>query len=310
MHLRYDDDFVEAAVFLCASSRRPGAPALQIRRFHAEREKCYTVADPDERNAAFFRLHLDWFREWGLENRLASVIASFPLLERSLQALGFRKARTTSEEGAELYVNANAERHGIVALRAERFEHEDGLLRFLNHELMHVSDMVDPSFGYSRELGQFGQTPSQQRLVQERYRLLWDVTIDGRLSRTGRATVASLEQRRNEFDRAYSFLNAAKRLAVFESLWNGKSPRHQELLDLASDPRELNGSHAPVPGAPCPLCGFATFDWARGEALKANTVAAVQKDFPAWTFDQGACHRCVETYEASSGLELPATICL
>jgi hypothetical protein len=78
MQLRYDEDFVEAAVFLCASGRRKGVPALQISRFHRQREKPYSIADPDDRNAAFFRVHLDWFREWGLEADLRAVLAEFP----------------------------------------------------------------------------------------------------------------------------------------------------------------------------------------------------------------------------------------
>ena len=65
MQLRYDDDFVEGAVFIRASSRRHGPPSLQVRRFHGAREKLYAILDPDERNTAFFNLHLDWFREWG-----------------------------------------------------------------------------------------------------------------------------------------------------------------------------------------------------------------------------------------------------
>ena len=67
MHLRYDEDFVETAVFLCTSGRRRGTSSLQIARFNREREKLYSILDPDERNSAFCRLHLEWFREWGLD---------------------------------------------------------------------------------------------------------------------------------------------------------------------------------------------------------------------------------------------------
>ena len=63
MELRYDDDFLEGAVFICANSRRHGPPPLQVRRFHHTRERLYAILDPDERNTAFFQLHLEWFRE-------------------------------------------------------------------------------------------------------------------------------------------------------------------------------------------------------------------------------------------------------
>ena len=63
MQLRYDDDFVEGAVFLRSRSRAQAPPSLQVGRFHRERESLYLVPDPDERNTAFFKLHLEWFRE-------------------------------------------------------------------------------------------------------------------------------------------------------------------------------------------------------------------------------------------------------
>ena len=66
MQLRYDEDLVEAAVFVRASGTGRGIPRLQLARFHREREKLYAILDPDARNTAFFKLHLDWFREWGL----------------------------------------------------------------------------------------------------------------------------------------------------------------------------------------------------------------------------------------------------
>src|SRR5215510_5441083 len=99
MQLRYDEDFLEAAAFLCASGRRKGLPSAQIFRFHREREKLYSILDPDERNAAFFKLHLEWFREWGLEKCLSDLLAEFPFLPTSLSVLAFRKARGKFDEG-------------------------------------------------------------------------------------------------------------------------------------------------------------------------------------------------------------------
>ena len=63
-------------------------------------------------------------------------------------------------------------RHGVLALRPERFEREDDFARFLRHELTHLQDMVDPAFGYSPDLVQSGFNTAQRRLTRERYRLL------------------------------------------------------------------------------------------------------------------------------------------
>ena len=296
MQLRYDDDFVEGAVFVCASGRGHHPPPLQVRRFHGEREKLYAILDPDERNTAFFKLHLEWFREWELEKMLLGLTDQFPLLRTALSALVFRKARIKNDEGAELYVSAENGRAGVVALRVERFDQPAELERFLRHEFMHVHDMVNPAFGYSPQLHLPGQNAAQQRLTRERYRLLWDITIDGRLVNSNRPTVGSREPHRATFDRAFDFWPESQRDEVFDSLWQNRHPLHLELLAIASGLRDLKSAHHPTPGAPCPLCDFATFDWADSRGLNEQTIAALQREFPQWTTEQGACGRCVEIY--------------
>jgi hypothetical protein len=309
MRLCYDEDFVEAAAFLCASGKRSGVPALQIARFHREREKPYAIPDPDERNAAFFRVHLEWFREWGLEKLLTRVIEETPGLRESLDSLAFRQARRRNEEGAELYVQKSEagtapvirERNAVVALRVERMARDEEILPFLRHEFMHLNDMLSPAFGYSPRVQLPGQNPAQQRLTRDRYRLLWDITIDGRLTRAKRATIGTCEQHRVSFDRAFSFWPESKRAEVFAALWNNDRPQHGELLVIASDPRAVRHEHQPLPGAPCPLCGFATFHWATSCQLESETGQAIAREFPSWSPEQGACSRCVEVYEINRG---------
>jgi hypothetical protein len=62
LQLLYDEDLVESVILFYASGRRMGVPPLQIRRFHHEREKLYSLPDPEERNAAFFRPHTSWLQ--------------------------------------------------------------------------------------------------------------------------------------------------------------------------------------------------------------------------------------------------------
>jgi hypothetical protein len=291
MHLRYDDDFVEAAVFIAASGKRPGAPSLQLRRFHAARERCYSVLDPDECNTAFFTLHLDWFREWGLEKLLLGLLNEYPLLPPALNTLAFRKVRAKKDEAAELYVSVENGRSGVVAMRPERFERDAAVCHFLRHEFMHLSDMVDPGFGYAPEVRAPGMNPSHQRIVRERYRLLWDITIDGRLGRS-----LECERHRALFDSAFSFWPEARRSEVFSNLWTAKTPSHEELLALATDPRDLSHADHPLPGGSCPLCGFSTFEWADLNALADATLAVIEREFPGWSPVRGACSRCAEVY--------------
>jgi hypothetical protein len=300
MRWQYDEDLVEGAVFVRASSRHGIVPPLQVRRFHSERERLYAVLDPDERNAAFFKLHLEWFREWGLEKQLAGLLDEFPLLRRSIDALAFRKARNRQEEGAELYVNEAGARTGVTALRVERFVQESALTRFLRHEWMHLQDMVDSAFGYSPRLNLPGQNAAQLRLTRERYRLLWDITIDGRLVRARRDTAGTCDSHRALFDRAFSFWEPAKRDATFSALWTAAIPAHAELLALAADPRAVRSAQRPLPGAACPLCGFPTFRWAAPPEITPSITSAIGAEFAGWLPEQGACVRCVEMYHATA----------
>ena len=300
MQLRYDEELVEAAAFLCAGGRRANVPPLQIRRFNREREKPYAVPDPDERNAAFFTLHLEWFREWGLEQVLLNLADEFPLLRKALAVLAFRKARGRNEEGAELFVSAETGRNAVVALCPERFARDEELAGFLRHEFMHVNDMLDPAFGYSPQLHSGGHNPAQQRLTRERYRLLWDIAIDGRLTQAKRGTAGRHKSHRAAFDQVFGFWTETRRGEIFSSLWNGTDPRHGDLLAIASDPREVKTAHEPLPGGLCPLCDFSTFNWADGQALPAEIRSRVSAEFPHWLPEHGLCGRCLETYEAAS----------
>lgn len=302
MQLRYDEDFIEAAVFLCASGRRKGVPSLQVARFHRERERLYNILDPDERNSAFFKLHLDWFREWGLEQPLTDTLREFPLVREKLNALAVRK--TTKDEGAELYVNDLGQRTGLLALRLERLINDAPLRTYLRHEFTHLHDMLDPEFGYRPALELPGLNAAQRRLATERYRLLWDITIDGRLSVTGQP-VTSREQHAAAFARGYSFWPRERQVETFEALWNDRSPRHALFLELIADPRGLHGVHHAAPGASCPLCDFPTFVWAPVSGLTQEMVARITAEFPAWLPEHSLCDRCLETYQAAANAGIP-----
>jgi hypothetical protein len=296
MQLRYDEDFVEAAVRLRASGRCGGIPATQIRRFHREREKLYDILDPDDRNAAFFSLHLDWFREWGLEKLLTDPIQEFPLLSSALNILAFRAARGKDDDGSELYVNETGTRTGVLALRPEWLARGSMLLPFLRHEFAHLHDMVDPAFGYRPELAGLDGTLGSQRLARERYRLLWDLSIDGRLSRGGRQTSATRDQRWLAFISGFPFWTEPRQQEIFDSLWTNPSPTHQCLQELVCDPRQLQTASGPQAGTPCPLCGFPTFAWGNAANLAPTTVAAIHLEFPRWAPDRGICARCQAIY--------------
>jgi hypothetical protein len=300
MQLRYDEDFIEAAAFLCTSGQRKSVPSLQIARFHREREKLYAILDPDARNTAFFNLHLDWFREWGLEQLITDLLKEFPLLPEKLSVLAVRKTRNKNDDGAELYVNETGQRSAILALRPESFARDAALRDYVRHEFTHLSDMLNPAFGYAPTLDLPGLNGAQMRLARERYRLLWDITIDGRLAAAGRTPMQLREQHAAAFARGYCFWPNDRQKETFESLWHDAAPNHSNFLALIADPRGLRDAHRPAPGASCPLCDFPTFTWADSETLRPEIAARVTAEFPTWTPEQGLCGRCLETYQAAA----------
>lgn len=303
MKLSFDETLIEAVVGSVLTSRTSKIHPLQIKRFQLERERLYSILDPDERDIGFAQFYHKWFQEWELERKFKSIVSQFPLLLRHLSVLAFRKALRKSDEGGELYVNSNSENHGVVALLPEKVKNEIALVRFLNHELMHLNDMVDVAFGYSLDF--FNSNSSQRNLMIKRYRVLWDVTIDGRLARKSLETICSKDQRLSEFQRAFSYLSNEKQIHLFDELWSG-TVNHEKLLKQIARQNEsvLVGNMAP--GSPCPLCEFPTFDWYSTD-ISESAVKRIQKEFPNWKPDEGICTRCWESY-AHISMAYPPTL--
>lgn len=300
MKTEYHADFLEAAIACCAAGRRKRLSSLLIARFHKDRERVYRVAGSEERESAFQQLHLRWFKDFGLENALRGPSAGLDRFASLFVSLTYRKARNRQDEGAELYGNATGERQAVIALRGERFEDDAALAIFLRHEIQHLCDMLDPAFGYVPDLPVPGATATQRRLATERYRILWDTTIDARLARGGHPTATPREKHAAFIDRAYSFWPPDRRAELCERLWNMHDVSHAILAELAIDPR--GHEHAgPAPGQVCPLCGMPTFEWADESSL-VGVEQCIRREFATWNIPQGACARCVEVYGAALAL--------
>ncbi|HBA38562.1 MAG TPA: hypothetical protein DCZ05_02105, partial [Deltaproteobacteria bacterium] len=133
------------------------------------------------------------------------------------------------------------------------------LLTFLRHELLHIADMLDPGFGYERELPAAEAGPTHDRLHKERYRVLWDATIDGRMVRRGWADESVRANRLCDFRQAFSML-AEDIEDLFSRFFDREPHTHAELVAFVFDPRAVVGTYEGYyPGARCPLCGFPTY---------------------------------------------------
>ncbi len=285
MNLVYDNDLVEGVVFLEARRLERNGQSLLVARYERQRTKLYDMADEDARNAAFFELHLKWFRDFGCEERMLAALKEFPLIRQRAATLLVRKAVSKKDEGAELFVRPDA-RNVAVAFRCERL-FDPVFDQFLRHELCHISDMLDETFAYEPAITLADAPPAELDLLRDRYRVLWDITIDGRLNHERSARLA-------EFRKALPTLSEK----IFNELWSAR-PSHPELVVLA---KSVLMRTVKTPGASCPLCKFPTFAWADKPA-----VDAIRRDFPRWRPEDGCCARCAELYSTRQ-LEQPATL--
>lgn len=302
-------------------------------RYETEREEIYEQYPPEERGRGFEKLHLSLFRETGGTYRLIQeVFGEFPELQGKIQGVYFLSPEQSMsgfggeemrKSGSSMGADLRKDRLGglpslVIYLPAEYFMKEELLSPFLFHELYHVADMVHPDFQYREE--EFSLLPAQEKLLRQRYGLLWSISIDARILRRGKVPLRREEEWKGEMSRAFPSHPPSQQGTIFSAVWDAGDISHPLLLRLASErPRRLQGEgeKAPFPpGSPCPLCGFPTFSWhdlaseppgagdSWSQSQSEAIFAAIGKDFPWWTPLQGACTRCMECYEVKAGISL------
>lgn len=306
--VHYDPRLIEEAVFL-AVNRRP-----EEKRFHGERSPLYGIANAEEREQAFQNFHRAWFFRLGLSEQIEQALAEQPLLSSSVKSCLVARAPGKREEGAELFVNPDQglnekERRTVsIFLRPESFLSPLALLTFLRHELLHIADMLDPNFGYEPALPPAEGGPTHDRLLKDRYRVLWDATIDGRMVRRGWAPGSLRAERLSEFGLAFPMFGEESK-NLFSRFFDREARTHAELVAFVLDPKSFDEAlKAPQAGGRCPLCAFPTYAF-DPEALSPEVTAQIAQDFPRWLPSHGLCRQCADLYRAR-GLSAPAATCL
>ena len=300
--LDYEPAFIEEAVF------RRVADDPDRGAFHRARERTYAIPDDEAREAAFRGLHMAWFVRLGLDRPLPSLAAELPVLAAGVERCIVRRAHSRDDEGADLFVRSgdrsralDGRRVVILALRPERVCDGEAFRYWLRHELLHVADMLDPAFGYTPAIPGADGGPAHDRLLQERYRALWDATIDGRLARRGHAPDGVRERRLADFGQVFSFLQADAP-AAFGRFFDRWPHTHAELVAVAADPSSLGGV---CRRTRCPLCGLPggmVAPWPN--VLGPEARSRIETDFPGWRPEDGGALRLElgeATVEAPSG---------
>lgn len=278
MRVEYDPRLVEEAVHLLARED----PA----RWRDYRRRVDPLYDRPDREERLAEAMLDLFRRFGANRPVREVVALVGGVERALVA----RSQRPGDEGADLLVGE--ERTLFLRLAAEAFLEPEALRVFLRHEARHVADMLDPAFGYEPDLGMHGRTRAERELVRTRYRVLWDVAVDA-----VETPPVAPETRRSQLDRAFVALDADQRTRLAARFGEPLERRHPLLVAAARDPWKFLGeprSAGPMPGQPCPLCGFPSYDWSDNPPAEV-----IRRDFPDWEPAHGACRQCCDLYGAS-----------
>lgn len=296
----YAPDLVEETVLLAERTLGPA----DARAFRRERDRLYDLRDADRREADFRAFHVRWFAHLGLHRVIEDIVAPREDILSRVAGCRVSRALIRRDEGADLLDPSPAtartgDARPTLALRLQpplMLEPEQ-LGVFLAHELMHVTDMLDPAFGYERALPPSDDGPSADNILRDRYRVLWDVTIDGRLARQGLAGARARDARRREFAATFRMLGD-REPRLFDDWFDRVEPTHRALVAFAHAPNGADSTN-PADSGRCPLCHFpvAALD-ARPDRLSAAAQAMVCAEYPAWRPDHGLCAQCLDLYEA------------
>jgi hypothetical protein len=311
LSIRYDPRLVEEAVFHIQRD------SYVSKELDEERNRIYEVRDPDERERLFNDLYRSWFDRLGLGETIEQTLREQTIVHSLIENCFVVRATQAKEEGAELFVAPDRAREKIqrrtlrILIRPESLLERKSALTFLRHELFHIADMLDPAFAYAPTLPKTDGGPTYDNLVINRYRVLWDATINGRMVRRGWLPDWAREQQLSEFRQAFPMLEG-KTEECFQRFFDAEQPKHSEIAAFALDPRAVAGhfKRPATAGTHCPLCKFPTHSFeSEPENLGAVLLAAIRRDFPHWTPAHGLCAQCADLYRVSE-LSMAAAMAL
>jgi len=249
-----------------------------VRDYHSLVDPLYARYASDERENAFTPIHRLLFEQLGYIQLFNELWAKTPELDARANGFLVLGAPRADDEGAVIGRDGQS-----VCLRI----------------LPRAADMLNPAFGY-----EVTREPAASNWLAERYRVVWCAHVDARLTRRGIEPLADYDTHWRAFDARFvvshsgttshseTTLAATTRRAWFEEIWNAEKLTHAGIVARV---REFSPAPARrIPGALCPLCGFPTHRWA--DDIPLALARAIQRDFPDWQVDDGACERCIERY--------------
>ena len=298
--IHYDPKLVEEAVFRSHCERALGV------EFDDERQRIYEIADAEKRDRLFQHFNARWFDRLALGAQITDAVQEQAIILATVESCYIVCAVHAKQEGAELYVahddrgGANSRRTLRITLRPQSLAKAETLRPFLRNELYHIADMLDADFGYEPALPKSPDGPTYDNFITDRYRVLWNVTICGRMARRGWLPASGREQIFKEFSAAFPMFHEVG-ARFFNRFYDSDQPRHAELAQFAVDPVRASNDPSLQAARPshCPLCKFPTQSFAPApQNLPSELRAEIASDFPDWSPALGLCIQCADLYRS------------
>ena len=159
---------------------------------------------------------------------------------------------------------------------------------------------LDPTFEYEPHLPPQPAGPAHDQLLQDRYRVLWDCSVDARLAQRGLLPAVLKSERLPAFARAFACLGSNVE-GYFDCVVDAPRPSHRTMVEMTEDPESFFGRRqGPAPPARrCPLCAFPTVEFEPAvETLSTAVLSVIRIEFPRWRVDDGLCRQCADLYRA------------
>lgn len=237
MQIQYDPRLVEEAVFqACRQDRRLES------ELHAEIDPLYDSLDSRAGAQKFIEVYAAFFEKLKLGSTLATLMAERPLIKKHVGRCVICDAARTKNESAELFVKQTdqstspADRSLIIQVCPQSLLSPRRVVARFRRDFLHVFDMLAEQFSYKPEA--LDGLPARQNLVRDRYRVLWDIFVQGRLTRDGVAEESFTLRLRTMFDRVFE-RQATDLHTVFDRVFRDAGLTHRQLLDWAIHPTAL-----------------------------------------------------------------------
>lgn len=252
--IEYEQSLVETAVFLAV--RKDQRLECEL---HSQIDRLYEIPDEELRQREFVPVFREFFTKLGFDRLISGLLAQRPRVGERVDRCVVREAARKKAQSAELLIQSNGSREEcggktlVIQLCPQSFIESEQFVHLMRRELLHVADMLDERFGYVRET--FSGEPSRQNLQRDRYRVLWDIYVAGRLERERFGTEKEKQRLERAFGRVFANDTKAMDRGVFFRVFDAPLLTHRNFMEWAAQPGLLFDSSPAsgevAPSTPC-----------------------------------------------------------